>query len=334
MNCSECRWNRLRTDARLREREGASIESVRSACARCAERFAAECAATPRNCFGCEWRDRSLPHEQRRAHCRVCAEAWSRGVHECDGCIWNDPKRPMPSEAALAHCKACLASMGGKTAMNCASCAWRDAPKSVRAKRCAACSIGFSGNRKVAASTNELSNKGQTIESYDNHNAEMADDRDIVSEIREDYLEARKSKSADGTPHPVFAAADRCGMSVDDFARDAYDFVKRFVYELSELTDIQALLFLSTVRGERQSDFSRSHGLSSTAVNALFKQVLGRSEVFRRFVLLTRGTLEGTRGRKAKKKPGGMAFAAAKPKGRAELGKSANFAAAQLGFEI
>ena len=334
MTCRDCRWWRLRADARLREREGVSVERIRAACADCAARFAEECVSHPRTCRECEWKDRGLPHEQRAAHCRACAEAWAKGGHRCDDCAWNDQRAVMPTDAAMAHCKACLAEMGGgKTTMNCASCPWRDSPKSVRVKRCAACSIGFSANRKVSGSTNELSNKGQTIESYDNHNAEMADDRDIVSEIRADYIEARRSKSADGTPHPVFNVADRCGMTVDEFARDAYDFMKRFVYEMAELTDVQALLFLSTVRGERQCDFAKSHGLSSTAVNAIFKQVVGRSEVFRRFVLLTRGTLEGTRGRKAKKRPGAEATML-KAKGRAESGKSANFAAEQLGFQI
>lgn len=301
MTCISCKWYLLKCDKAMRRREGVSMVDIETACEKCLETFRRMCAVKPHTCVDCEWKDRTLPFAQRSLRCRACAEEYAKEAHECGSCMWNDPKRAMPTDETMAHCTACLKGVDGKTRMNCVGCEWSNTPKVIRVRHCAACSLKFSANPKVISSTNELSNKGQIIESYDNH-SDMKDDRDIVHKIDHSYIASRDSKSKDGAPHPVYEAARVSGMTTEEVARNAYDLMLRFIYELTGMSDIHALLFLSTIRGEKQSEFARAHNLSVSSVNMMYKRVLGNSDVFQRFILLTKGTLNGTRGRKTTKR--------------------------------
>lgn len=298
MTCNKCKWYRLKNDKGMRHRDGVSLVDIDVVCKECLEKFVRSCSNRPHTCIDCEWKDRSLPYEQRILRCRACAEEYAKGSHECSTCIWNNPKRAMPTAETMAHCKACLKGVDGKTGMNCVSCEWSKTPKAIREKHCAACSLKFASNPKVVAATNELSNKGRIIESYDNHNADMKDDRDVVLKIAPEYAATVTSKSNEGAAHPVIDAARASGLTIEQVAQRSYDFMLRFIYDLTAMSDIHALLFLSTIRGEKQSDFARAHSLSVSSVNLMYKRVLGNSEVFQRFILLTKGTLNGTRGRK------------------------------------
>ena len=180
---------------------------------------------------------------------------------------------------------------------NCIECEWMEKPVSVRRSHCIECSKKFVSNAKIRNGTNELSNKGRTFVSYDNHG--MADDRDVVADIDKEYLRGLKS-SANGV-HPVIGLAKRMGVSMDKFAELMYERTKRFIYELTQLSDIQVLYFISKARGDMPTSFAKAHKISDSAVTTIHHQVVARSELFETFIRMMRGgTLEGTRGRKRK----------------------------------
>lgn len=301
-NCLSCKWNQIKNAPKdARKKLDISDADIAAECSKCLGRFKEACSKKPPTCFECAWKDRTLPYEARKLRCKACVEAFvAKTDHDCGKCPWNDPKHHMPTDATLEHCKACVSVTTGSGAMNCEHCSCKNLPESIRRPTCIKCSMRFATNSKVKASTNELSNKGRTIVSYDNHNPNMVDDRDTVTKLSKDYLNLRKSESGKDTRHPVVHVADRIGMTVTQFAEESYDKMKRFLYELSQLTDMQVLLFLSEVKGEKKTDFAKNHNIKDAAVNVLHKQILFKSPVFKDFILLSNGTLEGTRGRKSK----------------------------------
>lgn len=176
--------------------------------------------------------------------------------------------------------------------MTCTSCKWASAPADERRDRCIACSQHeYEAHRW---NTNELSNKGQCVESFDNHSAAMVDDRDVCSEVRPEYLLAR-ARSIPGTEHPADGITRRTGVKVDE---TAYDYFKTFLCELTSMTEFRACLFLSIVKGEEKVAFASRHGRTPSFVNREYQAMLLESPTLANFILLTNGTLEGTRGRK------------------------------------
>lgn len=306
-NCLSCKWYKIRHNKAAMNFNHLTPADIDERCSECLEEFKAECTRKPRVCLDCEWKDRNLPYEARTLRCQACAASFAAsGPHDCTRCVWNDERRRMPTVETLAHCKACIGIANGKTAKNCDTCDWQKMPEAIRRPHCCKCSLQFAASAKVRNSTNELSNKGQTIVSYDNHNPNMTDDRDTVTKISRRYAESRKSASAEKSDHPVFQIAYNRDESLEEWAENAYETMKRFLYEFGQLTDMQALLFLSEVKGEKKTDFARNHNLKDSTVNALFHQLVYRSPIFQNFILLSRGSLKGTRGRKAQVTNTGM----------------------------
>lgn len=180
--------------------------------------------------------------------------------------------------------------------MTCTSCEWFNRPADVRRDVCIACSTGE--YKRHRWDCNELSNKGQRIESLDNHNPEYSDDRDIVMEIRGDYIRSRKGGGRETSESCVERFVRKHGITTAQFAARAYDAVMRFLYELAALTDIQVRLLVSTIREESKSDFGRRVGLTPSGVNRVFNQLLRNSPTIRAWLFLSNGSLAGTRGRK------------------------------------
>jgi hypothetical protein len=157
--------------------------------------------------------------------------------------------------------------------------------------------LTFSSQSKVISSTNELSNKGQSFLSYDNHLPSKTDDGDVAALIRDDYKASRYGS-------PTTAAQDAKALSLRTslhVSEGALEYVRRIVYELVELSDQQLCHFKSLVRGISKSDFGRSHGMKPTSVNRIYNQLLASSPIFRNFIQLTNGSLRGRRGRHPKR---------------------------------
>lgn len=169
---------------------------------------------------------------------------------------------------------------------NCLECEWYKRPASVRREVCFACSKKFTSKSSVRNGINELSNGGQTIISYDNHNPEM-DDRDVVSQTDKDYL------------HSLSSHAPVIGQSLSP--EEMVEMIKKFLCDMSMLPDMHILLFMSRLRGEKQTTFAKNHRIPDAAANTIYNQLLNRSEVFRSFMTMMLGPgLKDSRGRKPK----------------------------------
>lgn len=168
--------------------------------------------------------------------------------------------------------------------MGCHNCEWLSKPAEVRRDHCIACST--KAYKKHRYNTNELSNKGQTIVSYDNHNSDMVDDRDVASSVAKDYLIQQKSLSTPDIPHPCKQLSKDLGMEVPEVA---YEFVKKFIFELYELSEIQELLLRAIIKGIKMTEFAKSHGMTSAAVTKEVKAIINRSPIILNYVRNTTG---------------------------------------------
>lgn len=282
-NCTTCKWGKILlafqrdrkgTEARL----GYSENAVLAHCDECVAAFAKTWRGV---CRDCAWKDRNLPYWQRTRHCEACAKAFAAtSGMKCEGCKWNNPQSRQPTDASLAHCKACLDATGStKGAMGCEGCPAMKIPTERRRAACMKCSLKFSQNQMVVGGTNELSNGGETFISYDNHNAAMTDDRDVAMQISPDFVASRRPSA-----HPATSLKRLPGESEEQVTKRVIDMMNEFLKQLAALPDIQILLFMSKLRGDAQTKFAFSHGLSDSTVSTLYKKLVMTSPVFREFM--------------------------------------------------
>ena len=168
--------------------------------------------------------------------------------------------------------------------MQCHNCSWLEKPAEVRRDHCIACSTDqYKRNR---FNTNELSNKGKTFISFDNHNAEMTDDRDVCAGVSKAYLRSR-TNSAAGTPHPSKAISKHIGINIPE---QAYEFVKRFLFEMYSLTEMQELLIRALILGVSSTDFAAAHGIKPAAVRQNLKIIAAKSPIVAAYIKFTTGS--------------------------------------------
>ena len=163
--------------------------------------------------------------------------------------------------------------------MQCHNCKWRDKPAEVRREHCIACSQDHYQRHRF--NSNELSNAGQTFISYDNHNSEMQDDRDVASQTSKEYLLTRRSLSDPRVPHPVKAISKDLDTEIPEIA---YEFIKKFLYEIYSLTEIQELLLSAIIQGKPFCEFARNHGMTEAAVTKNVKIIIQRSPIVMNYV--------------------------------------------------
>lgn len=292
-NCTTCKWRKIldkldrdlsKTSGKDHERLSQERKALLVHCDECVAEFREKWDGV---CTQCLWKDRNLPYEARKRHCAACAEEYAKHhAFSCGsegGCQWDNPKRRMPSDAAMAHCKACIATRKTSKAMNCESCDNSSLPESVRRVACIGCSLKFQTNPMVIGASNELSNKGQTIESYDNHAPGMTDDRDTVQIISSEYKDSLKPS----LEHPLDALARVTSKDTETVAKRIYDRMKGFLRDLADLPDLHALVALSMLRGEKQRDFARNHNISDSAVHNIIVKLMAKHPTITDFMKMS-----------------------------------------------
>ena len=180
--------------------------------------------------------------------------------------------------------------------MNCLTCRWRDMPAVVRRDKCIACSTREYSQHRF--NTNELSNKGHTFVPYERD----AFKGEGGNRIDKDYQRVFMQQAARRDPHPAE------GLTIPEYAADgnhavvAYELVKRFIYDLGQLTDRQIVLFVRTAQGMKPGVFAETHRMKPSAVSQDLRTIRETSAIFRQMTGAAATASRGDDGEGAKKR--------------------------------